>query len=414
VLDQVEQRVLGPMDVFEGEHERLVLGHPLDPLAGRPGDLLLAPLALDRLEHAGGKPEQVGDRLVLARFAQLLDRHFERIVIGDPGGGLDHLGERPVRDALAVGQRPARKHGRAFETFDELLREPALADARVAVDREQLRAAIADGAFVRVLQQLELRLAADEGRRDAAALRCAVEHRLGPPRPNPVAEALDLERTNVLGLHPPARQPVRMRADQHLADAGSLLEPGRQGHSFARREGRVAFVDDDLARLHADACLEPELRDRVEHRQRSADRTLGVVLVSLRNSEGGEDGVARELLDDAAVRCNAMRDPLEELRHPPARDLRICSRDERRRIDQVDEENSCQLSFHQPKSMNDRTAVKSPENAGFKPKNRELRISLRSSARLVAARSPGRRERHPPPGTRSDENRRVSAKSSEN
>jgi hypothetical protein len=63
-----------------------------------------------------------------------------------------------------------------------------------------------------------------------------------------------------------------------------------------------------------------------------------------------------------------MRDPLEELRHPPARDLRVGTGDERRRIDEVDEQNGCELSFHEPKSMNDRAAVKSPENPGFKPK----------------------------------------------
>jgi hypothetical protein len=41
--------------------------------------------------------------------------------------------------------------------------------------------------------------------------------------------------------------------------------------------------------------------------------------------------------------------------------------------------------------MNDRTAVKSPENAGFKPKNRELRIFTpdeRQARRRAVARSP--------------------------
>ena len=225
------------MDVFEYEYQRLVLGHPLDPFACRPGDFLLASLALDRLEHAGGKSEQIGDRLVLTRFAQFLYRHLERVVIGDSRGGLHHLGKRPVRHALAVGQSTAAKHGRALEAFHELVCEPALADARVAVDREQVCTAIADGAFVRVLEQLELGLAADEGRCDAPSRRRAIENSLGPPRPNPVAEALDLEWADVLGLHPPARQPVGMRADQHLAGAGCLLEPRRQRHRLARRKG---------------------------------------------------------------------------------------------------------------------------------------------------------------------------------
>ena len=73
VLDQVEQRLLGPVDVLEDEHERLRVGELGRPLAGRPGDLLLAPLGLDRLEHADGEREQVGDRVVAAAGAQLRD-----------------------------------------------------------------------------------------------------------------------------------------------------------------------------------------------------------------------------------------------------------------------------------------------------------------------------------------------------
>ena len=76
MLDQIEQRVLGPVDVLEGEHQRLILRHPLHPLSGGPRDLLLAPLALDRLEHARGEPQQIGDRLVLTRIAQLLDSNL--------------------------------------------------------------------------------------------------------------------------------------------------------------------------------------------------------------------------------------------------------------------------------------------------------------------------------------------------
>ena len=52
VLDQLEQRLLGPVDVLEDEDERLRVGELGGPLAGRPGDLLRAPLGLDRLEHA--------------------------------------------------------------------------------------------------------------------------------------------------------------------------------------------------------------------------------------------------------------------------------------------------------------------------------------------------------------------------
>ena len=66
VLDQLEQRLLGPVDVLEDEDDRLRLGELLDERAGGPGDLLRRAVALERLEHARGEAEQVGDGLVLA------------------------------------------------------------------------------------------------------------------------------------------------------------------------------------------------------------------------------------------------------------------------------------------------------------------------------------------------------------
>src|SRR6185436_17039678 len=50
VLDQLEERLLRPVDVLEDEHERLDAGELVGPLACGPGDLLAAALALDRLE----------------------------------------------------------------------------------------------------------------------------------------------------------------------------------------------------------------------------------------------------------------------------------------------------------------------------------------------------------------------------
>ena len=102
VLDQLEQGLLRPVDVLEDENQRLRLRHQLCPLARRPRDLLLAPLAVDRFEHAGGETEKIGDGIGRAARAELFDRDIERVVVGDVGRALDHLGERPVRDALAV------------------------------------------------------------------------------------------------------------------------------------------------------------------------------------------------------------------------------------------------------------------------------------------------------------------------
>ncbi len=92
------------MDVLEEEDERLHVGERHHDLACGPRDLLRAALSLESFEHAGGETEHVRDGLLLAAFAELRERLLERVVIGDPGRGLDHLGKRPVRDALSVGE----------------------------------------------------------------------------------------------------------------------------------------------------------------------------------------------------------------------------------------------------------------------------------------------------------------------
>ena len=88
MLDQLEQRLLGPVDVLEDEDQRLRVGELGGPFARRPGDLLGAPLALDEVEHAGGEAEQVGDGVVAALRAQLADRLLHRVVVGDPAATL--------------------------------------------------------------------------------------------------------------------------------------------------------------------------------------------------------------------------------------------------------------------------------------------------------------------------------------
>jgi len=68
------------------------------------------------------------------------------------------------------------------------------------------------------------------------------------------------------------------------------------------------------------------------------------------------------------MRRHAMRDALEELRHPPARDLGVGAGDERRRIDEVDEQDGCELSFHGVSVRTTARQSKVLKNLLFKPK----------------------------------------------
>ena len=151
--------------------------------------------------------------------------------------------------------------------------------------------------------------------------------------------------------------------EQDLPGLRLLLEAGRDVDGLAGGERRVAAVGDDLTRLDADARLEAELAHGLQDRQRGTNRTLGVVLVGLRNAEGGHHGVAGELLDLASVHLDALRDALEEPRHAAAHDLRIGARDQPGRVDQVHENDSCQLAFHPSSVETLRTARKVPAKA---------------------------------------------------
>ena len=346
VLDQLEQRVLGPVDVFEHEDQRLGIGQLGGPFVRRPGDLLLAALGFDPLEHAHGEGEQVGHRVVTATGAELGHGFVDRVVVRDPGRDLDHLCEGPVRDALAVRERAAGENCRAFHAVRELTREAALADARLAVDREEMRATVADHASKRVVQQLELVLAADEARRYRLDAPVVLGDALELPHGERIVEPLQLEEAALLGVHDRQRQPARKRADQDLPGLGDLLEPRSDVDCLAGCERRVGLVRHDLPRFDPDPRFEAETVDGVEDRHSGADGALGVVLVRRRNPERRHDGVAGELLDDAPVRGDALRDVLEVGVDAAANDLGVARGDELGRADEIDEEHGCELAFH--------------------------------------------------------------------
>ncbi len=163
MVDQLEQGLLGPVDVLEDHDQRLHVGQLVGELPRGPRDFGRTPFAFDRLHHAGRETEQLGDRLVAATLDQLLLCRFHRIVVRDSGGRLDHLGQRPVRHALAVGQRATGEDRGALDSREEFPDQTALANARLPVDSEDVRAPVANRACQGVLEQIEFRLAADEG-----------------------------------------------------------------------------------------------------------------------------------------------------------------------------------------------------------------------------------------------------------
>ncbi len=135
----------------------------------------------------------------------------------------------------------------------------------------------------------------------------------GAPRRKRLRFALRGDRLLGLVLDRALGGAIRVLSDQNPARRRCRLE-ARAGVDHVARDDAFPEVgarverDERLTGVHADPDLERErrvglvhLRDRLLDRERRAHRPLGVVLVGNRRSEDGDDRVADELLDGAAV-----------------------------------------------------------------------------------------------------------------
>ena len=124
ILDQHDQRSFGgefPEQLDPGLFEALASGQRMEIF----GDV---------------EAEREGENLPVAQPA---NKAFRRVALENRKLLLEHLAERPVGDAVPVGQTAAcsaqRLRRLGAEPLPELTRKPRLADAGVANDREELR-----------------------------------------------------------------------------------------------------------------------------------------------------------------------------------------------------------------------------------------------------------------------------------
>ena len=130
------------MDVVEDHDERSFGRGLLEGLADRPGELL-----------CGAR------RFRLAE--QRADRRRGGLVGGQQLELLEHLDDRPVGDALAVGETAAA-HDPRLDRREQLGCEPRLADAAVGDDRHQLAALLGQHALPELAAERKLALPSDE------------------------------------------------------------------------------------------------------------------------------------------------------------------------------------------------------------------------------------------------------------
>ncbi len=207
---QVEEDRLTPLDVVDQHDQWRLLGPPAQQMPRGPADLLRARSGGRHAEH---RSEHVRE---LRRIGLIADGGGQAGArLGGAGRVRDgrsvahELGDGPVRDALTVGQAAAAEDPSApVARGDELVREPALPDPRLANDCHELRPALPHAPDEGGLQLGQLHRAPLEAR---AAPRGGRLERRGDVeqsvRRNRIEPALKQERRHRLDGDLPARQP---------------------------------------------------------------------------------------------------------------------------------------------------------------------------------------------------------------
>ncbi len=293
----------GPVDVLDADDERALPG--------------------ERLEHAADRPERLVGRLGRRALERTAHPPSDEVAVGLRGDGLedrllaadrpDEVVERHEGEAVPVRQAAGREDaGLVPDRVEQLAREPRLADAGRAVDRDDPARLLAHDLGVLAAEVRELSRPADERRVEPARDRRRAGDRLDDaPRLDRQALPLGGHRGHRLELGRVVDEAARRLADQDLVGRRRLLESLRGVDRVARDECRAAVARDDLAAVDADAdpqrrpALRRErlvqVRERPPHLEGGPHRPQRVVLVHLRDAEDRHHGVADELLDGAAV-----------------------------------------------------------------------------------------------------------------
>ena len=129
VLEQIEQRGLGPVDVFDDDHDRLSARKLFEQPPHRP-EHLTAGRRRRRRSHCG--EDALRDEL---RILGPHERLAHSVVAPEDA---DDLYERPERDPVPVRKAAAAQDPRVVaDACAQLRSEPRLADARGADDRHE-------------------------------------------------------------------------------------------------------------------------------------------------------------------------------------------------------------------------------------------------------------------------------------
>ena len=322
-LDEVDQPVVGPLEVLEHEDGQPLLGDPLDQPAGSAERLSEVDLARGAETEQGQQPGLHRPPLRLVRHVglecgdQLGPADVGVVELGDPGPPADHLGQGPERDALAVGRRPALVPvdvaGQPVDVLEELPGEPCLADPGDAGDRHEARPALLVGRVEEILEQTQLAVPTHERWLEPVAPTAAADHRLRSQRPpgrDRRLAAAEVLVADGLGCDARGGRPVARLVDQDGPAVGDPLEPGCGVDEVARDKALVGRPGRDRGLAGHDGGAGSERRavridaqrgDGAHELERSPDGPLGVVLERPGRAPHGHHRIPDELLERAAV-----------------------------------------------------------------------------------------------------------------
>ena len=355
VLQQIQQRRFGPLDVVDHRHDGRVPRRALEQLADRPVDLLGGSLRIlgPETEHA----EQPGrhQRTVV----RIGDRSFD--LLPDLAGGVvlarpDHLrhdlGGGEEGDPRAVAQTPpAQDRGAWGDELGERIDQAGLAHPRLTDHGDHPASTLIDGAFARLHQLGKLLRAPHQRlfRPPSDALTRGIDgdqtergERLRLPFERQRLDGFDVDRVS--------DQSQRRAGEQDLTGRGYLLQPGGHVDRVAAHEGLACprIACHHLAGVDPGADHEPHsvltFEVLVETCERFSDPVGGshrahrVVLVDDRHAEHGHDGISDELLDGATVELDHRMTRVEVLPHHSAHGLGIQRVAHRRGTNHIGEE----------------------------------------------------------------------------
>jgi hypothetical protein len=362
LLHELEEGRLREMEILEDHDDRFTSRETGEEAHEAGADLrdavlpLLAGVGAETERH----PEAADDLLRLHGLAHTLDGLLELLakevrldVALDAELAAHHLRERRERLVLLQRARATRKHLRSGrKRVAELLRDPALSDAGLSEERDEVRARGLRHPFERVGEERQLALAVDERDRPPRRPRREADDRPGADRSlEPLRDDV-AARTHFDLL---ADEVTRRLSEEDLPGLRGLLQPSGEVHGGAEDHASHRRIRDDRDRTRVDTDPQakgqrqpetfPERRDTLLDVERRANGAERVVVVRRRNAEYAEDGVAREVLRASLERLQLVDDLGVVRRHHAPEALGIQPRRELRRAGEVDEHDRDDLAL---------------------------------------------------------------------